>query len=170
MDKIIATSLLIVASVVSAVLVINTVYPAVVRSGNSLVRVAAKLDERIESQIKVLYATAELDKNGVWQDRDSDGKFDVTFWVKNVGSARLIGIDQSDIFYGKTGDFARIPHSSDASGLYPQWAYSIENGSDWTDAVTVKFSIHYSASQASDQYFVKVIVPTGAYDELYFSY
>jgi hypothetical protein len=60
--------LLIVASVVSAVLVMNSVYPAIIRSGNSLTNVTSKLGERIETQIKVIYATAELDEDGVWQD------------------------------------------------------------------------------------------------------
>jgi archaellum component FlaG (FlaF/FlaG flagellin family) len=114
--------------VVSAVLVINSVYPAIVRSGNSLTRVATKLDERIESQIKVVYATAELDENGVWQDKGTIGKFDVNLWVKNVGASRIIGIDSTDIFYGVEGNFARIPYTTDAGGGYPQWSYSLENG------------------------------------------
>lgn len=158
------------ASVVSAVLVINSVYPAIVRSGNSLTRMAAKLDERIESQVKIVYATGELDSSGTWQDVDSDAYFDVTFWVKNIGVSRIIGIEETDIFYGTAGDFARIPHTTDAGGAYPQWSYSIENGDDWTSSVTVKFWIHYQSAEASDEYFVKVITPNGSYDELYFSY
>jgi flagellar protein FlaG len=159
-----------VASVVSAVLVINAVYPAIVRSGNSITRMAAKLDERIESQVKIVYATGELDDAGTWQDVDSDSYFDVTFWVKNIGVSRIIGIEETDIFYGIAGDFARIPHSTDAGGTYPQWSYSIENGDDWTSSVTVKFWIHYQSAEASDEYLVKVITPNGSYDELYFSY
>lgn len=158
------------ASVVSAVLVINAVYPAIVRSGNSITRMAAKLDERIESQVKIVYATGELDDAGTWQDVDSDSYFDVTFWVKNIGVSRIIGIEETDIFYGIAGDFARIPHSTDAGGTYPQWSYSIENGDDWTSSVTVKFWIHYQSAEASDEYLVKVITPNGSYDELYFSY
>ena len=157
-------------SVVSALLVINSVYPAIVRSGNSLARMAQKLDDRIESQIKVVYATGELDGDAVWQDIDSDTYFDVTFWAKNVGAARIVGIDQTDVFFGVEGDFARIPHTTDAGGTYPQWAYSIENGTDWTNAVTVKFAIHYAATKSSDEYFVKVVAPTGAYDDHYFSF
>ena len=169
-DKIIATTLLIVASVVSAVLVINSVYPAIVRSGNSLTRIATKLDERIESQIKVVYATAELDSSGTWQDNDSDSRFDVDVWVKNVGASRIVGIDESDVFFGTDGDFTRIPYSTDAGGAYPQWDYSVENGTEWLSTVTLKLSIEYTATKSSDEYFVKVIAPTGAYDDLYFSF
>ncbi len=151
-------------------LVVNSVFPAVVRSSNSLVRVADKMDQRIESQIKVVYATAELDENGVWQDVDLDSEFDVTFWVKNVGSARIIGVDDTDVFYGKSGDFARIPYVTDAGTSYPRWQYATQNGDTWINATTLRFDIHYQASQPSDEYFVKVIVPTGAFDEHYFSY
>ena len=151
-------------------LVINSVYPAIIRSGNSITRVAAKLDDRIESQIKTIYATAELDENKVWQDSGTIGKFDVDFWVKNIGSSRIIGIDQTDIFFGVNGDFARIPYTIDAGGTYPQWSYILENGTDWTNSVTVKFTILYSSSLSSDEYFVKIISPNGAYDNHYFSF
>lgn len=166
----IATTLLIVASVVSAVLVINSVYPAIVRSGNSLTRVATKLDDRIESQIKIVYATAELDENGTWQDGGTPSYFDVDFWAKNIGASRIVGIDQADVFFGVEGDFERIPHVGDAGGSYPQWSYSIENGTVWTNSVTVNFTILYSASLASDEYYLKLIAPNGAYDDHYFSF
>ena len=151
-------------------LVVNSVYPVVIRSSNSLVRVADKMDQRIESQIKVVYATGELDENQVWQDTDQDSEFDVSFWVKNVGSVRIIGIEATDIFFGTDGDFARIPHINDAGTSYPRWQYATVNGDKWINATTIRFDIHYQASKPSDEYFVKVIVPTGAFDEHYFSF
>ncbi len=151
-------------------LVINSVYPAIVRSGNSLSRVGAKLDERIESQIKAVYATAELDESGVWQDVNSNSDFDVDIWVKNIGVSRILGVDQTDIFFGVNGDFERVPHTSDAGGTYPRWSHSLENGTDWTPSVTVKITILYDSSLTSDEYFVKVISPAGASDEHYFSF
>ncbi|MCH7482766.1 MAG: hypothetical protein IIC95_08870 [Chloroflexi bacterium] len=157
-------------SVVAAVMVMNSVFPAIVRSGNSLARMADHVEDRIASQIKVVYATGELDENATWQDVDSDTYFDVTFWAKNVGAVRIIGIAETDIFFGVEGDFARIPYTMDAGGAYPQWAYTIENGTEWTNAVTVRFSIHYDVTKTSDEYFVKIIAPTGAYDDHYFSF
>ena len=156
---------------VASVLVINSVYPAIVRSSNSLTRVAQRMDDRIESHLSVVYGTGELDENAVWQDTDSDNDFDVHVWVKNVGSARIIGIDQTDIFFGTEGDFSRIPHSSYAGATYPRWDYTVENGSEWINSVTVRFDIHYdTASLDSGTYQVKLIVPTGAYDEHFFSF
>ena len=68
------------------------------------------------------------------------------------------------------GDFARIPYTTDAGGSYPQWSYSLANGTEWTNSVTANFTILYNASQTSDEYFLKVIAPTGAYDDHYFSF
>lgn len=155
---------------VSAVLVINSVYPAIVRSGNSLTRVASNLDNRIESQVKIVYATSELDANGVWQDGGTIGKFDVNFWAKNIGASRIDGIDQSDVFFGTQGNFQRIPYVAYAGGTYPQWSYTIENGTDWTNSVTVDFTILFGASLSSDEYFIKLITPNGAYDDYNFSF
>ena len=155
---------------VAAILVINAAYPAIVRSSNSIVRISERLEERIATQISIVYAAAELDANGTWQDTDGDGYFDIMVWVKNVGSQRIVGIDQMDVFLGKTGSYERIPYVDDAGGTYPNWSYSLENGTQWTSTVTLKITIHYSAALASDTYLVKVTTPSGAYDEHYFSF
>jgi len=169
-DKIITTALLIIASVVATVVVVNATYPAIVRSTNSIVQISQRMDDRIETQISIIYATGELDDNGTWQDTDSDGYFDVWVWVKNVGSSRILGLDQTDVFLGTPGAFSRIPYVDDAGGSYPQWSYTLENGTEWGNTVTLKITIHYTAALASDTYLVKVVTPSGAYDERYFSF
>ena len=151
-------------------LVISAVYPAIASSSGAIVRVAQQMDKRIETQISVVYATAELDENGVWQDTDSDGYFDVFVWVKNVGSAEITSIDKMDIFFGTEGNFERVPHESDAGAGYPRWSYSIENDTEWKTRATVKITIHYSSALASDTYMVKAITPTSASDTYYFSF
>ena len=164
------------AGVVATVLAIHSTFPAIVRSSNSVVRIADRMDDRIESQISVIYATSELDKNGVWQDTDADGKFDVLVWVKNVGASRILGIDQVDVFFGRacsgvcTGSFQRIPYVGDAGGTFPQWNYAIENDTEWKSTATLKITILYSAALSTDTYLVKVVTPAGAYAELYFSF
>ncbi len=161
---------MVIAGVVAAVLVINAVFRAITRGSNSIVRIAQRVDERIQTQISVVFAASELDENGVWQDTDSDTYFDVWVWVKNVGAARILGVDQTDVFFGTEGDFQRIPHTNDAGGTYPQWTYSLENGSEWNTTTTAKITIHYSATLASDTYTVKVVTPSGAYDSHFFSF
>jgi len=170
MDKTITTALLIIASVVAAVLVINAVFPAISRSSSSIAQISDRMNERIETQISIVYATGELDASHVWQDTDSDGHFDVTVWVKNVGSARILGVDQADIFFGETGSTSRIPYVDDAGGGHPDWSYSLENGTEWDNTTTLKISIHYASALTTDTYVVKVITPSGAYDELCFSF
>lgn len=95
MEKVITTMLLIIASVVGVAVVINVAYPAIASSSNSVVRISQKMNDRLETQIKTVFATAELDKYGNWQDTDADGYFDVFVWVKNVGSST---IQQNEIF------------------------------------------------------------------------
>ena len=153
-------------------MLVNSVYPAISRSGNAIIRSAARVDDRIETQISIIYGTGELDANGDWQDTDNDSFFDVLIWVKNVGASRILGIDQTDLFFGKAGEFARIPHVDDAGGGYPSWSYKVENGTEWKNSVTVKLTIHYTSPLASstDTYLAKVIVPSGGYDEHHFSF
>ena len=151
-------------------MMINAVFPAINRSGNSIIRSAKRVDERIETQISVIYGTGELDSTGTWQDTDSDTYFDVWVWAKNVGSSRILGIERTDLFFGKEGDYARIPHVNDAGGGYPSWSYTIENGTDWVNSKTVKFTIHYTAALTSDTYRATIVVPSGSSDEHYFSF
>ncbi|MDA1128716.1 MAG: hypothetical protein O2913_08465 [Chloroflexi bacterium] len=149
---------------------INATYPAIVRSSNAVIRISDKMDQRIESQVTVVYASAELDSAGVWTDTDSDTLFDVSIWVKNVGASRLLSVDRTDVFFGKPGSYARIPYTADAGGTYPQWSFALENATEWTSAATIKITIHYSAALASDEYLVKLVVASGAYGEHYFSF
>ena len=164
------TTLLLIAGIAAAVLAINATYPAIVRSSNAVIRISDKMDQRIESQVTVVYASAELDSSGVWTDTDSDGLFDVSIWVKNVGASRLLAVDRTDVFFGKPGTFARIPYTIDAGGSYPQWSFALENATEWTSSATLKITVHYSAALSSDEYLVKVVVASGAYAEQYFSF
>ena len=161
---------MVIAAVVASALVISAVFPAITRSSNSIVRIAQTVDDRIQTQISVVYGAAELDENAAWQDTDSDTYFDVWLWVKNVGAARILGADQTDIFFGTEGNFERVPHANDAGGGYPQWTYAIENGTEWTSTTTAKITIHYSTTLASDTYTAKVVTPSGAYDSYFFSF
>lgn len=118
----------------------------------------------------MVYATAELDDTQTWQDTDSDGNFDIYFWIKNIGTTRILDVTAIDVFLGTDGDFQRIPYIDYAAGGFPRWSYSVENGTDWTDAVTIKVSVDYSSTLATDEYFVKVVTPAGAADDHHFSF
>ena len=154
---------------VASVLVVNSVYPAIARTSSSVVQISDMMGDRIETQISIVYATGELNSGGTWVDTDSDGYFDVTVWVKNVGSSRILDPTQMDVFFGPEGGLARIPYVDDTAG-YPRWSYTLENGTEWTSTVTLKISIHYSSALTTGTYIVKIVTPSSAADELTFSF
>lgn len=162
--------MLVIAGVVGTVIAINAIYPAIVRSSNSVSTISQKLDQRIETQITIIQATSEEDNTGEWQDGDGDGYFDVTIWVKNVGSSIIGEIETLDVFLGKSGMLARIPYTIDAGASYPQWSYTLENGTEWKSTVTLKISVHYAGEQDSGTYQAKIVAPSGAYGEQFFSF
>lgn len=166
MDKVISTMLLIIASVVGVGLVLSSALPAIGRAGGALSSSTDRVDTRIKSQVQIIHTVGELDGDGVWQDINSDGYFNVFVWVKNVGDSRITAVEECDIFFGQVGDFSRIPYGG---GSYPQWDYQVENGTEWQPGVTVKFTISYSSALSSGSYFIKVTIPCGIVDEDYFS-
>ena len=169
MDKTITTTFLIVISTVTAILLFNAVYPAVVESGDAMRTISRRVDDRMKSQVEIIHTAGELDGDGWWQDVNGSGDFDVFVWAKNIGSTRIIPVESCDVFFGPEGNFVRIPHESEAGGSYPYWVGEVENAAQWTPAATLKISIRYAAPLAQDRYFIKVIAPNGVSDEFYFS-
>jgi hypothetical protein len=128
-----------------------------------------QVDKRIKTQIEIIHIVGELDDSGVWQDTNSDGYFNVFIWVKNVGATRIVDVEESDVFLGPEGDFARIPYTGDAGGGYPQWDFAVENDTEWRTGATVKFTVSYSSALSQGSYFTKLTTPSGIVDEDYFS-
>jgi len=169
MDKVLSTVLLVVAAVVTVVMVINAVYPAVGESASALSSVSAKTADRVKSQFQIIHATGELDKNGTWQDINLDGNFDLFIWAKNTGTITIDDVKNTDVFIGHDGSWERINHYDYAGGNLPSWNYSVENGTAWTQASTIKIEISYTAPLSSGEYRVKFIIPNGIADEFDFS-
>jgi len=156
-DKAITTALLIVAGVICIMFVFNSVYPAVNRSSQAMVSMAEKIDDRMKSQINIIHASNSSDRKTVY------------VWVKNVGTSRILSIEQSDLFFGQEGEFSRIPHADDAGGGYPRWAYTIENDTEWKSGATLKITVSYESDPGAGTYFVKMVIPNGVADEYFFS-
>ena len=169
MDKVITTTFMIIASVVTAVMVFNGVFPAILRSRDTMVMMRGRMDERIKSQVEIIHATGELDSSATWQDTNGDGNFDVFVWVKNVGALRIAAVDRVDLFFGPEGNFTRIPSKADAGGLYPYWEWQVENDSYWNPTATVKLTIKFASILTAERYFIKVVIPSGPADVYYFS-
>ena len=166
--------MLTIAGIASAAAIINAIYPAVTRSSGALITASDKVDDRLQSDIEIIHAVGELNAIGAFADTNSNSRFEVFIWVKNVGSTRITSINQSDVFFGQVGDFPRISHEVDLeSGQYPRWSYEVEGTSDdteWNPRETMKITIDFNTdTQSAGTYDIKVIIPNGVSDEYFFS-
>lgn len=168
--------LLTIAGVISAIAIMNAVLPAVSRSTNAVTTASNTVDERIKTDISVIYAVGELTATSSpsWVDTNSNLKFDFFVWVKNVGDRTVDLVSETDVFFGQPGDIARIPHADDAGASYPQWDFSVENATEWSESTTIKVTVTFedgcpSCLKPAGNYFVKVITANGVATEKFFS-
>jgi hypothetical protein len=155
MDKIIVTVMLIIAGLTAAFAVFNSVYPAVQRSGQSMSDAADDISDRITSRIEVIQVGANNSS--------------VEAWVKNVGSSRILGIGDSDIFFGTDGNISIIPFGGEGSSP-PYWSYHLEgDNTQWGQAVTNGIVIYLAGSLQAGVYSFKMVLPNGNSDETSFS-
>lgn len=157
MDKAITTALLIIAGVVCMIFVFNSVYPMINRSSQAMTSMAEQVDERMKSRISIVHAANNSTRTGVY------------LWIKNVGTQRILDVEESDLFFGQEDDFEHVPYVDDAGGTFPRWSYEIENATEWETSATIKVTIVYSSDPGAGTYFAKFIIPNGIYDEFYFS-
>lgn len=179
MEKAIITVLLIVAGVVCVAVMFNGIFPAINSGSDAVVSMASKVDDRIQSQVDIIHATSEYNPDDTvnhWNDINGNGTFDILAWVKNVGSTRILGVDESDVFFGEDGDFQRVPYVDYANGVKPYWEYTLEDGAtQWgpgdTLALTIVYADDFNSSglTAGTTYLLKMIIPNGISDEIYFS-
>ena len=157
MDKAITTALLIIAGVVCMIFVFNSVYPMVNSSSQAMVSMAEQVDERMKSRINIVHAANSANRTSVY------------LWIKNVGTQRIVDVEDSDLFFGQETDFNRVPYKYDAEGTYPQWDYSLENDTEWQTSATLKVTITYNGDPGAGTYYTKFIIPNGISDDFYFS-
>ena len=150
MDKTIVTALLVMAGVISAVFVFNSIYPAIVQSSDAMISMERRMDERLKSDIQIIHASISGTTTLVW--------------VKNVGSLRLAPVETCDIFFGPEGNFVRIPYGTGAG----EWQYTLENAAEWTPSATVRITINTNP-ESGKRYFIKLVLVNGVSDESYFS-
>lgn len=148
MDKTIVTALLVMAGVISAVVLFNTLYPMLQQSGDAMTSMERRMDDRIKSQVQIIHAAKALDNT-------------VQIWVKNVGASRIVGVESSDVFFGPEGNFARIPYGSGS----PHWEYTVENGTDWVPTATLRISVIDDGALPSGRYYTKIVLPNGVADD-----
>ncbi len=91
MEKAITTALMIIAGVVCMIFVFNSVYPMVNHSSQAMVSMAEQVDERMKSRINIVHAASSANRTSVY------------LWIKNVGTQRIVSVEESDLFFGQVG-------------------------------------------------------------------
>ena len=167
MDKTITTALFIAASMIMVLVLFNVAYPAVIEGADSVSRMAKSVADRMSYQVAIVHASAELDSDHQWQDGNSNSQFDVFAWIKNTGAARITALDRMDVFFGREGNYVRIPNESEAGASTIYWTWSIENDSEWLPTATLQIDIHNSVPLATGRYFMRVILPNGVSSEYF---
>jgi hypothetical protein len=139
------------------IFVFNSVYPMINRSSQAMTSMAEQVDERMQSRINIVHAAS------------SENRTTIFVWIKNIGTQRIVAVEQSDLFFGPSDNFSRIPYAADAAVSYPQWTFNLENDTEWSTSATIKLTIIYSDDPGGGTYFVKFIIPNGISDDFYFS-
>jgi hypothetical protein len=153
-EKAIITAIMVIAGVISAVFVFNAIYPATVQSGDAVIGMERRIDERLKSQVEIIHATGSGSNALVW--------------VKNVGSLSIKAVERCDVFFGPEDNFSRIPYKDEAGGA-PYWEWEVENDTEWNPTATLQIIVTTGGPILSGRYFVKVVIPNGLSDEYYFS-
>ncbi len=145
MEKTITTAMLVIASLVAVIALINAVIPATGKSASALSTANSEASKRIRTDIDVIYATG-----------DTGGT--ITIWVKNVGTQVIKAVESSDIIILKPSGAVRLSYVSGCSSEC--WDYTLEDSATaWTTTVTVKFTV--TTAVAVGSYSVSVAAPNG---------
>ena len=130
MDKAITSGLLIIASIIASIALINAVIPAMSKSSGALVTANSEAADRIRTDIEVIHVAS-----------DTSGDPDqVIVWVKNIGLNTITSIDSGDVFLTTPTEVKRLSYGSASGSEY--WDYSIEGATEWTQTVTVKMTLY----------------------------
>ncbi len=128
MDKVLVTTLLTMAAVVAAVMVVNTMLPALGRSTSAVLSSSTAASDRLKTDTEIIHVATDT------------ATYKVYAWVKNTGVAEITAIDSGDLFYKTSSTFDRLPYNSDS--CTDCWSYSIEDDTVWNPGVTIKVTVH----------------------------
>ena len=145
MEKVITTAMLVIASLVAAIALINAVLPATGKSASALAAANSEAARRIKTDIDIIYATG-----------DTSGT--ITVWVKNVGIQIIRSVKDSDIIIENPNGASRLSYVDGCSSEC--WDCTLEdNAYAWSSRVTVKFTI--TTDVPNGNFSVSVAAPNG---------
>lgn len=130
------------AAVVAAIMVVNTMLPALGRSTSAVLSSSTAASDRLKTNTEIIHIATDT------------STFKVYAWVKNVGAAEITAIDASDLFYKTSTSFDRLPYN--AAACTGCWSYSIEDDTIWRPGATIKVTVHLTSLAAGD-YMVRFV-------------
>ena len=158
MDKVIASMLLIIASIVATVVVVNAVLPAIQRTSSDIATASDVVGTRLRSDVRIVETAGVV------------GEDYVQIWAKNVGASTIPSLEKIDVFFGETDDFERIGYDSEDTCPNPSppprsencWQYALENDEEWAPYATLRITVYLTYDLETDKDYVSTIVlPNG---------
>ncbi len=130
MDKVLVTTLLTMAAVVAAVMVVNTMLPALGRSTSAVLSSSTAASDRLKTDTEIIHVATDT------------ATFKVYAWIKNTGASEITAIDSGDLFYKTSTTFDRLT-PGDPGCTAPCWEYTVEgSGTVWNPGDTIKVTVH----------------------------
>ncbi|HMK47665.1 MAG TPA: hypothetical protein VK436_13655 [Methanocella sp.] len=130
-QDVITNAILIIAAIISVVILINAVYPALFAATGSITNAAGTAGDRVNSDLRVVMSSRV-------------NSTAVQVWVKNIGSTRVPAgeISYTDVYFGDQGGSMARASVSSTSGFW--WTYSLDEtdgDGDWDQGETVQMTI-----------------------------
>jgi archaeal flagellar protein FlaG len=159
-SEVISSALLMIATIIAAVALINAVFPSIYGMSGSITTMTNNVDDRMKSDIKFIYETTDQSNN-------------LTAWIKNTGQTQIIpaSFNDTDVFYGDANGVMKraILNSTSAPG----WTYNIENdnGNGRLDPGET-LCIHVLSDEPftpGNYYKIRLVLYNGAFCEDYFT-
>jgi flagellar protein FlaG len=157
-DKVITSMMLIIASIVALVFVVNAILPTIQRTSNDIAVAGDVVGARLRSDVRIVEASGIADTDSV------------NVWAKNVGASTVSSLDKIDVFFGPTDDFHRITYDSEPTCPNPSppprtqscWQYVLENDTEWGPSATLGITIYLTSNLATGtDYVVTIVLPNG---------
>jgi archaellum component FlaG (FlaF/FlaG flagellin family) len=132
--------------------------PALGSSGSSVLSSSTAASERIKTDIEILVVNSSTTPKEVY------------VWIKNVGAADVLAIDQADVFVEEVDvTFLRLTYDGVDPLADDTWKYAIQGTETfWKPSTTIKVTLKL-ATLAAGSYRVRFITNNGVSDTYSFS-
>jgi flagellar protein FlaG len=150
----IVTALFLISAVIAAGVLISAIFPAIYRTADTFGSASHEADVQMRTDIKIVNYFCTI------TGEDPYAKI----WLKNIGTYRMgtSEIDDSDIFFGRTDNFERLP-------IYDHYDTEELGNGFWDQGETLTITIRKSditdencwpSAENNDAYFA-IVLPTG---------